>query len=186
MSPDKEQLRTALKVSAAALAEAEIPYALGGGYALWVHGAQEPTHDVDLVVLETDVDRARKVLADAGFTVERPPEDWLFKAHTDGVLVDVLFRINGEPIGPALLDTAELLQVLGVWMPVLPATCVVTAKLLALNEHYCDFATLLPVVRAVREQLDWPHIEAETRGNDFAVAFLVLARRLGVIDAGAG
>jgi hypothetical protein len=173
-------MRNALKIAAAALADAEIPYALGGGYALWVHGAPEPSHDVDLVILEEDADRARKTLADTGFDVEQPPEDWLFKAHLDDVLVDVLFRITGEPVTAALLDTATTTQVLGMWVPVLPATCIVGAKLLALNEHYCDFAALLPVVRAVREQLDWPRLAADTASNDFAAAFLVLAERLGI------
>jgi hypothetical protein len=178
---EQERLRTALKDAAGALAEAEVPYALGGGYALWVHGAPEPSHDVDLVIAEDDVERARKTLQDAGFAVQQPPENWLFKAYVDDVLVDVLFRISGVPVEASLLDTATTQQVLGMWMPVLPPTCIVVAKLLALNEHYCDFAMLLPVIRAVREQLDWAHIAEQTAGNDFAVAFLVLVERLGLI-----
>ncbi len=53
-------------------------------------------------------------------------------------------------------------------------------KLRALNEHHCDFATLLPAVRAVPERLDWQRICAQTADNDYAVAFLVLAQRLGL------
>jgi hypothetical protein len=49
-----------------------------------------------------------------------------------------------------------------------------------LNEHHCGFAKLLPAVRAVGERLDWEHIRAQTAGNDYAVAFLVLADRLGL------
>ncbi|EUA78515.1 hypothetical protein I553_3870 [Mycobacterium xenopi 4042] len=30
-----------------------------------------------------------------GFTIDRTPEDWLFKACADGAVVDVLHRING-------------------------------------------------------------------------------------------
>lgn len=180
MLPGHEPLRDALKRAAAALADAEVPFALAGSYALWVHGAQEPTHDVDLAVVEDDAERAGKALAGAGFELERPPEDWLLKARDGDALVDVLFRLNGRPIGPDLIDTAEVEQVLGMWMRVLPATRIVVAKLLALNEHYCDFATLLPPVRAVREQVDWAHVERETQGNDFAAAFLVLAGRLGL------
>jgi hypothetical protein len=56
----------------------------------------------------------------------------------------------------------------------------VTVKLRSLSEHYCDFATLLPVVRAVREQLDWPRIRRDTADNDFAAAFLFLTDRLGI------
>jgi len=63
---------------------------------------------------------------------------------------------------------------------VLPPTMVVIQKLRALHEHYCDFAKLLPAVRAVREQLDWEHIKKQTDDNDYAVTFLVLVERLGL------
>lgn len=53
-------------------------------------------------------------------------------------------------------------------------------KLRALGEHRCDFAALLPAVRAIRERLDWDRIKAQTADNDYAVAFLVLAGRLGL------
>jgi hypothetical protein len=35
-------------------------------------------------------------------------------------------------------------------------------------------------VRAIRERLDWGRISAATADNDYAVAFLVLADRLGL------
>jgi len=56
----------------------------------------------------------------------------------------------------------------------------VIQKLCALTEHHCDFASLLPSVRAVREQVDWDRVRADTAGNDFAAAFLVLVERLGI------
>lgn len=65
-------------------------------------------------------------------------------------------------------------------MPVLPPTMVLVQQLRALHEHHCDFARLLPAVRAVRERLDWEGIAKSTADNDFAVAFLVLADRLGL------
>jgi hypothetical protein len=51
---------------------------------------------------------------------------------------------------------------------------------MALDEHYCDFARLLPVARALREQVDWPRVRREVAANDFAVVFLVLLDRLGI------
>jgi len=173
-------LREALRSAASALKEHGPRFALAGSYALWAFGAPEPSHDVDLVVAESDVASAEATLADAGFAVEHPPEDWLFKARTGETVVDVLHRVNGERVEPATLDRAEPRDVLAITMPVLPPTMVVTQKLRALNEHHCDFAKLLPAVRAVRERLDWEHIRAQTACNDYAVAFLVLADRLGL------
>jgi hypothetical protein len=187
---DEPLLRTALKRSASALKADGVPFALDGGYALWVAGGPEPSHDVDLVVAETDVELAATSLAAAGLRIERPPEDWLFKAYCDAngstepaeepALVDVLHRLGGIPVEHSLLDTAREYEVLGVRIPVLPPTPIMIAKLRSLSEHYCDFAALLPAVRAVREQLAWTEIREETQDNPFAEAFLLLVERLGI------
>jgi nucleotidyltransferase DUF2204 len=182
MSASCAQLREALRGAASALKENGPRFALAGSYALWAYGAPEPSHDVDLVVAESDVATAVTTLTDAGFAVEHPPEDWLFKARTGDTVVDILHRLNGVPVDTATLDCAELRDVLAIGMPVLPPTMVLIQKLRALHEHHCDFAKLLPAVRAVRERLDWDHIRAQTADNDYAVAFLVLADRLGLTD----
>ncbi|ORA19431.1 nucleotidyltransferase [Mycobacterium arosiense] len=173
-------LRDALRGAASALKGRGPRFALAGSYALWAYGAPEPSHDVDLVVSESDVDAAVTALADAGFVIERPPEDWLFKARTGGVLVDILHRINGVPVDADTLERAEQRDVLAIRMPVLPPTMVLVQQLRSLGEHHCDFARLLPAVRAVRERLDWEAIRAQTADNDYAVAFLVLVERLGL------
>ncbi|MCV7427494.1 nucleotidyltransferase [Mycobacterium montefiorense] len=173
-------LREALRRAASALKENGPRFALAGSYALWAYGAPEPSHDVDLVVAEPDVTTAATTLRNAGFAIENPPEDWLFKARIGGTLVDVLHRVNGEPVGHATLDRAEQRDVLAIMMPVLPPTMVLIQKLRSLNEHHCDFARLLPAVRAVRERLDWGPVRSQTAENDYAVAFLVLADRLGL------
>lgn len=174
------RLREALRGAASALKEHGPRFALAGSYALWAYGAPEPSHDVDLVVAEADVETAVATLTNAGFAIERPPEDWLFKARTGDTLVDVLHRINGVPVDAATLDQAEQQEVLAIGMPVLPPTMVLVQQLRSLGEHHCDFGRLLPAVRAVRERLDWQRIETETAENDYAVAFLVLADRLGL------
>ncbi|MEB3982126.1 nucleotidyltransferase [Mycobacterium sp. 663a-19] len=176
------RLREALREAASALKEKGPRFALAGSYALWAYGAPEPSHDVDLAVTEEDAAAAAATLRDAGFAVEHPPEDWLFKARVDDTVVDILHRLNGVPVGPATLDCAELRDVLAIAMPVLPPTMVLVQKLRALGEHHCDFAKLLPAVRAIRERLDWDEIRAQTADNDYAVAFLVLAERLGLTD----
>ena len=164
-------LRSALKQSASALKADGVPFALGGGYALWASGAPEPIHDVDMVVPEADVQAAVDSLSASGFQIERPPEDWLFKAYVDDDLVDVLHRLAGVPVERELIDTATEREILGVRIPVLPPTPIM-------------FAALLPAVRAVREQLDWQAIGAAVKGHQFAEAFLVLVDRLGIADPG--
>lgn len=177
----RDRVRDLLKRTAVALKQAEVPFALCGGYAAWVRGAPEPDHDADFVVPAAESERAAKALADAGLQVVEPAEDWLLKVVQGEVFVDVVWRTCGRPAEPDLLERAEILPVLSVQMPVLGATDVVAAKLMALDEHYCDFGRLLPVARAMREQVDWPQVAREVAGNDFAVVFLALLDRLGIV-----
>jgi hypothetical protein len=57
---------------------------------------------------------------------------------------------------------------------------VLVSKLNALTGQECDYSKLLPVSRALREQVDWARLRKETSGNDFAVAFLFLLDRLSI------
>lgn len=174
-------LRDALKRAASALKAHGPQFALAGSYALWAYGGPEPVHDVDFVVAEPDTEAAALTLEKAGFHIERTPEDWLFKACVDDqFVIDVLHRLNGKPVDAEVIADADELDVLAIRMPVLSPTHVITEKLNALNEHHCDFAALLPGVRAVRERVDWALLRADTAENDFAVAFLVLTDRLGI------
>jgi hypothetical protein len=180
---DQDDVRDLLKRTAVALKESGVPFALCGGYAAWVRGAPEPDHDADFLVPQADAERAAKALADAGLEVVDPAEDWLVKvvdANGGEVFVDVLWRTCGVPVEADLIERADVLPVLSVQMPVLAATDILTTKLMALDEHYCDFARLLPVARALREQVDWPRVRADVASNDFAVVFLVLLDRLGI------
>lgn len=176
-------MREALRRAASALKAGQVPFALVGSYALWVFGAPEGSHDADFAVPEGSVEDAVSALATAGFEIERPPEDWLFKAHHGSAMVDVLHRLVGVPVEPAFLDRAEEHDVLGLRLPVLPPTEVVISQMLVMSEHYCDFGALLPGVRAVRERLDWDRVRSETRDQPFAAAFLYLLERLGIAPA---
>src|SRR6478736_6394939 len=174
-------LRDALKRAASALKEHGPEFALAGSYALWAYGGPEPVHDVDFAVAEEDTEAAALTLEKAGFQIDRTPEDWLFKACVEEqFVIDVLHQLNGNPVNADDIAAAEVLDVLAIRMRVLPPTRVLTEKLNALNEHHCDFASLVPAVRAVREQLAWPRLAAATADNDFASAFLFLADRLGL------
>ncbi|MDN4163462.1 hypothetical protein [Nocardioides abyssi] len=180
--PDLHPLREALKRVAVTLKQADVPFALAGGYALWARGGPEPEHDVDFVVAEDDAGRASELLAEEGLDVVQPPEDWLFKVFVDGAMVDILFRTNGVPVERSVLAEVDQIEVESVQMPVLSATVLMGQKLNALEEHACDFGAVLPVARAVREQVDWDEVRAATADNDFAVAFVFLLERLGVIE----
>ncbi|HWJ09115.1 MAG TPA: hypothetical protein VNS46_07045, partial [Nocardioides sp.] len=102
-------LREALKLVAVVLKEGELAFALAGSYGIWARGGPEPDHDVDFMVAEEDALRARDLLAERDLVVVQPPEDWLFKVFVDGAMVDIIFRVNGEPLGRDRFDEADVM-----------------------------------------------------------------------------
>lgn len=183
--PDaRTALQDALRLTAVALTEAEIPFALVGGYAAWARGAPEPSHDADFAVAEADVPRAQEAIAAAGLEVREPAENWLFKAFHHDALVDVLFRMVGEPITPELLGRSEVMEVLAVRMPVLDPTDILSAKMRVLGEHFCDFTRMIAIARALREQIDWHRVRRETAETPYGRAFLLLVHDLGISPVG--
>jgi hypothetical protein len=183
---DLEGLREGLKLVGVALKESGLPFALAGGYAAWVYGSPEPLHDVDFLVRAEDAAAAADQLRRRGLDVEQPPEDWLFKVSVDDGMIDVLHRSLGSTTVDEMLAAAHEESVLSVDMPVLSATDVTTEKLLALDEHYCDLGAILPTLRALREQVDWPEVRRRTRDRPFAETVLFLLERLRIIEPSGG
>jgi hypothetical protein len=175
-----EQLLETLKRAAGALREADVPFVLGGGVAIWARGGPETEHDLDFFLKRDDAERALQVLDEAGFRPEKPPEGWLYKAWDDGVLVDLIFDPTGVRIDDEFLERAAETEVHAVRMRVLRPEDVLVTKLLALKEHSLDYESLLETARAVREQIDWNEVRRRTEGSPYAKAFLTLVDELEV------
>ena len=182
VSPEDADLLETVKRAAVELKRADIRFALCGGWAVYARGGPRSEHDADFALAEQDVPRALDVLQAVGFEVGDAPEDWLAKVWDRGNLVDLIFRLSGEPVTADTFARVEQLEVGSVLMPVLSATDLVVTKLLTYRDHYCDFATSLPMVRALREQVDWPAVRQRTAHSPFAEAFLLLADRLELTD----
>lgn len=172
-------LDTLVRVSAA-LKGAGVPFALTGGSAVYALGGVPSEHDVDVVIRESDVDRAVLTLVEAGMHRVETPLDWLRKVGDDGRVVDLIFRSVNCPVDGERLAEAEDVKVGPIVVPVLPATTVIIDKLLVFGEHFCDFTWALPAARALREQIDWDRVRSEVGHSPFAEAFLLLSDRLGL------
>jgi hypothetical protein len=123
------------------------------------------------------------VLAEIGMRPERPPEDWLFKAWDGDICVDVIFEPLDLPIDDEVLARGKELNVLAMSVPVMALEDILYSKLLALNEHYTDYTSLIGLARAVREQVDWEAVRARTADKSpFARAFFVLLEGLDILD----
>jgi Uncharacterised nucleotidyltransferase len=180
---DVEAIKDTLKRSARALRDAGVPFLLGGGLAVWARGGPETDHDLDLMIRPEDAERALGTLVDHGMRPERPPENWLFKAHDENdVLVDLIFEPASGPIGESEFERSATLEVNAVEMQVMSLEDVLATKLLALNEQQLDYKSIVYVARTVREQIDWQAVRARTGESPYAKAFFTLVEELGIVD----
>src|SRR4051812_50138494 len=94
---DPEKMRDAMKRVAVVLKEAEVPFALAGGYAAFARGGPESDHDVDFYLRADDIDAASRALGEAGLRGGQPPADWLGQAHHGGAGVGPLHHPPRPP-----------------------------------------------------------------------------------------
>ena len=174
-----------LKKVAGILRDADVPFLLGGGLAVWARGGPESDHDLDLMLREPDAARAQEILAQAGLRTERPPEGWLYKAYDDGIMVDLIFEPSGCPIEDEVYERAEELNVNAVPMQVMSLEDLFVTKLTALREHELDYESLVQMARPIREQVDWEDVRERTNDSPYAKAFFTLIEELGIAETSA-
>jgi hypothetical protein len=177
--PFKEFERT-LKKSVAAFRDADVQALLGGSLAIWARGGPETKHDLDFMVKKEDAERALQALVDVGMKPEKPPEAWLYKAWDGNVLVDVIFEPRGLEMTDAVFERGDTREVMAISVNLMALEDVFATKLLSLDEHNCDYQSVVLMARSLREQIDWEALRDRTSDYPFAEAFFVLVERLGV------
>jgi hypothetical protein len=175
------EIRETLKRAAGALHDAEVPFLLGGGMAIWARGGPATSHDLDFMVRPKDAERALEALDTAGMRTEKPPEGWLYKAWDGDVLVDLIFAPVGEHVDEAMFARGEELEANAVPMLVMSIEDVMVLKLKALDEHDLDYERPLEFARSLRERIDWQDVRERTNGSPFASAFFALVEELGIV-----
>jgi hypothetical protein len=173
-----------MKRATAALRDADVEHMLGGGFAIWALGGPPTDHDVDFLVREEDAERGLDALVEVGMRAERPPEDWLVKAHDGDVLVDLIFSPAGGPVADEHFARAVEVEVMAQRLRVASVDDVLSTKLLALTEQEPDFRDVLSIARALREQIDWDFVEDRSSSSPLARAFFVLVEGLGIRPVG--
>jgi hypothetical protein len=175
-------IKATLKKAAGALRQADIPFMLGGGLAVWARGGPDTDHDLDLMLRPHDAERALDVLAKEGMEIERPPEHWLYKAYDGDVLIDLIFEPSGLVIDDDIFARADELDVYAVRMLVMPTEDVLVTKLRAMGEHQLDYEAVVELARALRERIDWDNVRRRTADSPYARAFFALVEELGVVE----
>ena len=178
-----ERLVESARKASGILRDAGVPHALAGGLAAWARGGPKTEHDADFMVKPDDADEALDALADAGLRTERPPEGWLYKAYDGDLLIDLIFAPSSGPVTDEMIESAEVLELQAMPMPVARLEDVMVTKLLALTEQEPEFGGVLEISRSLREQIDWDEVRERTAESPFAAAFFTLAEELRIVPA---
>jgi hypothetical protein len=140
------------------LTDAEIPFLVGGAYALQRYtGVVRHTKDFDIFIRRGDYVRLMDLLAESGCRTELTFPHWLGKAHSGEEFIDVIFSSGNAvaAVDDEWFEHAEPGEVLG--MPVLlsPAEEMIWSKAFVMERERYDGADIAHLILAIGDRLDW-------------------------------
>lgn len=154
--------------------ESGIPHCFIGGLAATVHGRPRHTKDLDVFVRPEDANRALEAFAADGWATERSNPQWIFKAATEGFLVDLIFMSSdGTVFDPEMERHVRLHDHLGVQIPLAPAEDVIVMKVWAFREdtpqQWFDCLAMIDTGK-----IDWGYLVDRVRAKPHRVLSLLV------------
>jgi hypothetical protein len=149
-----------------AAAAREIPFALGGAFALAAHtGAWRDTKDLDLYVLPRYRDAMIQIVRSAGLAdyYDKLPYDrwWIYRAVADGTILDVIWAMaNHRAEIDELWMSGPAVEIHGRKLPVLPPEAMIWDKLYILQRDRCDWPDVMNLIFYTGSQVDWELLTA--------------------------
>lgn len=143
------------------LMAAEIPFLVGGAYALEVHtGIVRRTKDFDIFMLEKDVPAALDLLARAGYQTELTFPHWIAKAFCGLDFLDIIFSSGNAlcPVDELWFKHAVPGRVLGLELQMCPAEEAIWQKSFIMERDRCDVADVAHLIRHCGKRLDWQRL----------------------------
>jgi hypothetical protein len=144
-----------------ALREAEVPFLVGGAYALERYtGIARDTKDLDVFVRPRDAEVTLKALAAAGFPTELTFPHWLGKAFGGDAVLDIIFSSgNGcARVDDGWFQYAVPAVVLGLPAQLCPPEEMIWSKAFIMERERYDGADVAHLLRARGPSLDWPRL----------------------------
>jgi hypothetical protein len=143
-----------------ALASADVPFLVGGGYAFSRYTAiDRPKKDLDLYLRERDMDRALAAMQTVSTRTELTFPHWLGKAYDGEHFIDFIHN-SGNGVAPVDDDwftfaNEDMLFAQPVWLT--PREEMIWSKAFVMERERCDAADVLHLLRGA-EQLDWQRL----------------------------
>lgn len=152
---------TFYRQSLLALHAAQVPFLIGGAYALTHYtGVTRQTRDLDLFVQPHDLHRTLAVLRTAGYHTGLTSAHWLGKAYAGEDYIDVVFSggngmANVDETWVAHAAEGEILD-----LPVrfCPPEEMLWSKAYVMERERYDGADIAHLLRACGEKFDWPRL----------------------------
>ncbi len=145
----------------ARLVESEIPFLIGGAFALERYtGIARNTKDLDIFLRPSDLDAILAELASLGCRTEVPFPHWLAKACTAEGVIDFIFSSgNGVArVDDEWFEHAVDTEILGFPVKLCPVEETIWSKALIMERERYDGADVAHLIRALGPQLDWPRL----------------------------
>ncbi|HVT15081.1 MAG TPA: hypothetical protein VHQ90_02730 [Thermoanaerobaculia bacterium] len=145
------------------LAEAGVPFLVGGAYAYGYYtGIVRNTKDFDLFLSAEGYARSLDELAAAGSQVERCFPHWLGKACQGEDVVDLIFSSgNGlTPVDDLWFQHAPEGKVLGMAVRLCPVEEMIWSKSFIMERERFDGADVAHLLHCCAERLDWARLVA--------------------------
>lgn len=150
------------------LLQAEIPFAVSGGFAFHHHtGIWRTTKDLDLALAPSDVPGAFKVLVEEGFETYVQDPVWLAKARRGDYFVDLITGVGNATltVEPEWIDRAAEDSVLNIRCKVLGAEEMIASKLFVTRRERFDGADIAHLLKARARSLDWDRLRKLTESH---------------------
>ena len=164
-----------------ALEAAEVPFVLHGAMGLAAYtGRWRNTKDVDVIVRESDHERAVDALKRAGFDdyFDREGYDrsWIFRGFKEAGIFDVIWALpnHRSEIDEPWFERARPLQVRDRMLKAAPPEEIMRVKLYVLQRGRCDWPDVLNILSATVDELDWRWL-VQRMGPDLSLLHGLLA-----------
>ena len=143
------------------LQDANVPFLVGGAYALARYtGIERHTKDFDLFIKRSDYPRAAAALEGAGYKTELTYPHWIGKAFQGVDFVDLIFSAgNGvAQVDDVWFEHAVPEVVLGIDVGLIPAEEMIWSKGLIMERERFDGADVAHMIKNVGLELDWQRL----------------------------
>ncbi len=140
------------------LNQAELPYLVGGAYALAQYtGIERHTKDLDIIIQRDDRDRVLNVLEAAGYRTEVPFPHWLAKVFGDHGFIDVIYNSgNGlSEVDDEWFANVAISELFGVPISLCPVEELIWSKGFVQERERFDGADVIHLIRFLGATLDW-------------------------------